>query len=277
VANERLRASMRRAGATPGDLARLTGADVKTIYRWVSPGRVPLSRHRALVARRLGDAEEWLWPDVVDQVRAGPAGDAGAELVAVYPYRSDAPSSLWWQLITRATRQVDLLGYTLYFLSLQHPELIETWQEKCGTGMRVRAAVGDPSSEHLAYRDREENTPLTLGVRVRTTLTAWAPLLHTPGFELRYQDIPLYNSVFRFDDEMLVTPHLYATPGAQAPMLHLRRLGPGGLFSRFASHLEAVWATSRPHGPPPTQDPTQDPGQTRQGDERPDKPERVQE
>jgi hypothetical protein len=250
MSNERLRSSMRRAGATPGELARLTGADIKTVYRWVSPGRMPLPRHRALVARRLGDDEEWLWPDAVSPVATGPSGDSGAEVVAAYPFRSDAPTSLWWNLITRATRQVDLLGYTLYFLSLQHPELVATLQDKCGSGMRVRAAIADPDSVHVAYRDREENTPLTLGVRVQTTLTAWAPLIGQECFELRYQDIPLYNSIFRFDDEMLVTPHLYATPGSQAPMLHLRRLGPGGLFSRFASHFDAVWADCRPHGTP---------------------------
>jgi hypothetical protein len=246
VANERLRASMRRVGVTPAELATLTGADIKTVYRWVSPGRPPLPRHRALVARRLGDGEEWLWPDVAHPVTAGPDGDASAELVAAYAFRADAPTALWWNLVTRATQQIDLLGYTLYFLSLQHSDLIPTLTEKCNGGVKIRAVIGDPDSEHLAYRDREEGTPLTLVVRIQTTLTAWAPLLSLPGFELRYQDMPLYNSVFRFDDEMLVTPHLYATPGSQAPMLHLRRLGAGGLFSRFAGHFEAAWNVSAP-------------------------------
>jgi predicted DNA-binding transcriptional regulator AlpA len=243
MANERLRSSMNRTGVSADELARLTGADVKTVYRWVSPGRAPLPRHRALVARRLGDTEEWLWPKAVRPV-SGPGGEAGAEVVAAYPCRSDAPTSLWWDLMNRAERQVDLLGYTLYFLSLQHPELVATLQAKCAKGLKVRAVIADPDGEHIAYRDREEGTPLTLVVRVQTTLAAWAPLLDTPGFSLRYQDIPLYNSLFRFDDEMLLTPHLYATQGAQAPMLHLRRLGPGGLFSRFASHFDAVWAAS---------------------------------
>jgi hypothetical protein len=27
------------------------------------------------------------------------------------------------------------------------------------------------------------------------------------------RDAPLYSSIFRFDDQMFVTPHLYATPG----------------------------------------------------------------
>jgi hypothetical protein len=248
MANERLRASMRRAGVTPTELAALTGADVKTIYRWVSPGRPPLPRHRALVARRLGDDEEWLWPGGVRTITMGPDHDTSAEVVAAYAFRSDAPTALWWDLVTRATHQIDLLGYTLYFLSLQHSDLIPTLAAKCEGGVKVRAAIGDPNSEHLAYRDREEGTPLTLGIRIQTTLSTWAPLFNLPGFELRYQDMPLYNSVFRFDDEMLVTPHLYATQGSQAPMLHLRRLGPGGLFSRFSAHFEAAWnvSTTRP-------------------------------
>jgi hypothetical protein len=39
------------------------------------------------------------------------------------------------------------------------------------------------------------------------------PLRGCDGLELRYQDVPLYDSVFRFDDEMFVTPHLYGTQG----------------------------------------------------------------
>jgi hypothetical protein len=247
MANERLRASMRRAGVTPADLVTLTGADIKTVYRWVSPGRPPLPRHRALLARRLGDNEEWLWPDAAHPIASGPDGDTSAEMVAAYAFRSDAPTALWWNLVTQATRQIDLLGYTLYFLSLQHSDLIPTLAAKCEGGVKIRAVIGDPESEHLAYRDREEGSPLTLVIRVQTTLSTWAPLFNLPGFELRYQDMPLYNSVFRFDDEMLVTSHLYATPGSQAPMLHLRRLGPGGLFSRFSSHFEAAWNVSTAH------------------------------
>jgi hypothetical protein len=247
MANERLRSSMRRNGLASDELARLTGADIKTVYRWVSPGRAPLPRHRALIARKLGEDEDWLWPDAAYST---PEGDAGSELVTAYPYRSDAPTSLWWRLFSQATQQIDLMGYTLYFLSLQHPELVAALVDKCAAGLKVRAMVGEPTSEHMAYRDREEGTPLTLIVRVQTTLAAWAPLLNVPGFELRYQDIPLYNSIFRFDDEMLMTPHLYATPGSQAPMLHLRRLGSGGLFSRFTGHFDSVWSASKPHTAP---------------------------
>ncbi len=238
---------MTRARVTVDDVARTTGVDQKTVYRWLgSADRVPHPRHRFAVAKLIGDDEEWLWPASSSRAPAMEPERAG-ELVAAYPYRSDVPTGLWWELIGRATKQIDLLGYTLYFLGLQHLELISTLQAKCRAGCAIRAAIGHPDSRHVTYRDEEEGTPLTLTVRIRTTLTTWADLMTSPGFELRYQDVPLYNSVFRFDSEMFVTPHLYATVGSQTPLLHLRRLGPGGLFDRFAAHFEGVWAASTPH------------------------------
>jgi hypothetical protein len=96
----------------------------------------------------------------------------------------------------------------------------------------------------VRYRDEEEGEEITLVARVRTTLRDLEPVRGCDGLELRYQDAPLYNSVFRFDDEMFVTPHLYGTPGHAAPLLHLRRLGPAGLFARFEGHFDRVWERS---------------------------------
>lgn len=39
---------------------------------------------------------------------------------------------------------------------------------------------------------------------------------------------------------MLVTVHLYAAPGPQAPLIHLRRTTDHGLFDRFADHIDAI-------------------------------------
>lgn len=59
----------------------------------------------------------------------------------------------------------------------------------------------------------------------------------------------MYNSVFRFDEDMLVTPHMYGTPGYRAPLLHVRRLTSGGIFDAFASHFERVWEATDEFGP----------------------------
>ena len=110
MTNERLRTAMDRAGLTPEKAARLTDVDPKTVQRWLS-GRVPHPRHRYRLADELEENEEFLWPGV--RRHQSDANTAAAELVAAYPYRADVDPRRWWDLITRAEHQIDLLGYTL--------------------------------------------------------------------------------------------------------------------------------------------------------------------
>lgn len=53
-------------------------------------------------------------------------------------------------------------------------------------------------------------------------------------------------SVFRFDDEALVTPHLARLVGHDSPLLHLRRFGDSGMFARFGDHAEELWSRGVP-------------------------------
>jgi hypothetical protein len=243
MANERLRAAMDRARVSVEQAARQSGVDPKTVQRWLA-GRVPHPRHRWAVAELLDEDEEFLWPGA--RRRQGDALGAAAEVVGAYAYRADLDAGRWWAFFNRAERQIDLLGYTLYFLPQQHPSLVDVLSEKCERGCKVRIAIADPKSEHVRRRDEEERQPITLVARIRSSLQAFEPLLDCPGADLRFQDVPLYNSVFRFDDEMLVTPHLFGTAGHAAPLLHLRRIGPSGLFSRFAAHFESIWSETQP-------------------------------
>lgn len=68
----------------------------------------------------------------------------------------------------------------------------------------------------------------------------------TPGIEFRFHGTTLYNSIFRFDDEMIVNNHVYGAPGAHAPAMHLRKLGAGTLFATYAASFTEVWSLSRP-------------------------------
>ncbi|MGL5830162.1 MAG: XRE family transcriptional regulator [Angustibacter sp.] len=246
MTNERLAASTTASGLTVEQIAREVEVDAKTVQRWIA-GRTPHPRHRYALARLLDEHEEFLWPGA-HRPQADALG-AAAELLAAYGHRTDMNPDRWWSLFVNAQAQIDLLGYTLYFLPHQHPDLIDLLIDKCRQGCRVRIALADPESEHVRRRDEEEGEPITLVARIQTSLAAFEPLLDCANADLRYQDAPLYNSTFRFDDQMLVTPHLYATPGRAAPLLHLRRLGPNGLFSRWAAHFEGVWSDSRPIAP----------------------------
>jgi hypothetical protein len=67
-----------------------------------------------------------------------------------------------------------------------------------------------------------------------------------PGIEFRFHKTTLYNSIFRFDGEMIVNMHVYGVPGAHAPALHLRKLGAGDLFDTYAKSFVDVWALSKP-------------------------------
>ncbi|MEN3614041.1 DUF5753 domain-containing protein [Plantactinospora sp. ZYX-F-223] len=63
--NHALKVAMAEAGQTAESLAGRIGVDPKTAARWVTPGRIPQTRHRAQVAEAVGRDVGDLWPDVL--------------------------------------------------------------------------------------------------------------------------------------------------------------------------------------------------------------------
>lgn len=240
MANERLRAAMATAHVGVETLAERLGVDPKTVQRWLM-GRVPHARHRWSLAGLLGEDEHYLWPPEDRGVRgASPT----AELVAAFTHRADVPPDRWWEMFSGAREQIDLLGYAMLFLMEQHPQLPPLLVRKAGESCKIRIALADPDSHEAAERDGEERLNGGLQARIRTARLYFSVLDECPGVEIHYHRTPLYNSLFRFDDQMFVTPHLYGVPGYSAPLLHLRRRGGQGLFDSFAGHFESIWGTS---------------------------------
>ncbi|GAA0938878.1 hypothetical protein GCM10009575_052140 [Streptomyces rhizosphaericus] len=66
------------------------------------------------------------------------------------------------------------------------------------------------------------------------------------GVDARFSDDHIALSVFSFDSEMLVTPHLSSLLGHESPMFHLHRMGDDGLYDRFAGHVSTLWESGRP-------------------------------
>jgi transcriptional regulator with XRE-family HTH domain len=241
MANERLRKAMAAAHKTVQDVSEAAGVNEKTVQRWLS-GRVPHARHRWTVASLLEEDERFLWPTAEGELAPGAA--TTAEVVATYAHRVDVPAKQWWDLLVGARRQIDLLGYAMLFLPEAHPRLADLLRGKAAAECRVRILLGDPDSRQVAERDAEKRLGGTLVGRVRNSLVHFRSLVGCEGVDIHLHATPLYNSTFRFDEEMFVTPHLYGVPGSWAPLLHLRRLGNGGIFDRFAQHFEDVWTTS---------------------------------
>jgi len=117
-------------------------------------------------------------------------------------------------------------------------------EHKCASGCKVRIALADPDGTQTQERDVLEQLNGTLPARIRTTLGHLRDVLTIPGVELRFHNVHLYNAIYRFDDEMIVTPYLYRAHGFQHPAFRLRRLGPYGVFASFADQFETIWATT---------------------------------
>ncbi len=242
--NSSLRTAMADAGISVHQLAQRVGVSGKTVERWIGNEElVPHARNREDTAAALGVEAEMLWPKAVrNHVKSG----TDRELVRSYPYRSACPSSVWGELTKNASRDLLFAGYTNYFLWLDQPAFVDTLRRKAEQGCRVRFLLGDPDAEVTRQREQLEGVALSVSTRIRITLEHLAKLTPTPGVEARFSDESdavnhVSLSVFRFDQDALVTPHLARLVGHDSPLLHLRRHGDAGMFDRFAEHAEELW------------------------------------
>jgi hypothetical protein len=236
--NTRLRAAMAAARVDVESVARTAGVDPRTVQRWLG-GRTPHARHRWALTDLLGEAEEHLWPG--SRTDPAPGAEATGEVVAAYAHRADIPVSTWADLLATSSRQIDLLGYAHLFLPEQHVDLGRRIEKACSAGCKVRMIFADPDGRGVRERDALERLGGTLPARIRMSMAYLQGMSELDGVEMRFHDLHLYNAVYRFDDEMIVTPHLVGAHGPQHPALRLRRLGPDGIFARFADELESVW------------------------------------
>lgn len=250
--NAALRSAMDDAKLSPRQLAYRVGVSPKQVERWLSNADLtPHARNRADACRALGVDEDMLWPKVVqERVKAG----HDRELVHSYPYRSACPSTVWSELVEAASGEVFLAGYTNYFFWTQVPHFADTVRRKAHAGCRVRFLLGDPDGEVTRQREEIEDVALSVSTRIRITLEHLDRLGSLPGVETRVSAPPdavnhVSLSVFRFDNEALVTPHLARLVGHDSPLLHLRRQGAGGMFDRFAEHAEELWSRALPCDP----------------------------
>jgi hypothetical protein len=63
---------------------------------------------------------------------------------------------------------------------------------------------------------------------------------------IRQSGATLYNSVLRFDEEVLVNAHFWGNPAADSPVLHFRRRGDRGIAATALRSFERVWEAAQP-------------------------------
>ena len=88
-----------------------------------------------------------------------------------------------------------------------------------------------------------------MGTRIRNTLAFFTDYAEIDNMDIRMHTTTLYNSILRFDDEMLVNMHVFGLVGSQAPVMHLRQLGSGDLFETYMESFDQVWAGARAFEP----------------------------
>lgn len=153
---------------------------------------------------------------------------------------------MWRKLITGASREITLAAYRSYFLWIEQPNPGAALRRKAEAGCKVRFLVGDPGSEVTRQRERIEATSLTVSTRMAVTLEQFERLRDADGIEARFSDRHIALSVFAFNDEMIVTPHLADLAGHESPTFHVWRCQQDGVFDRFTAHVSALWGYARP-------------------------------
>jgi hypothetical protein len=247
VVNERLRQAILDAELSLDDLAAELAIDAKTVERWITKGRVPHPGNRAKAARTLGLEESALWPQLAE---ARARAVISSEVLQVYPHRGAVPPGSWYELISFAREHVDILVYAGLFLTDGRADLPALLRRKAEEGVKIRVLLGDPESEAVARRGAEEQVGEAMAARIRLSMSYMQPAFEVPGVEARLHETTLYNSIFRFDNDLLVNMHAYGAVASTSPVMHVRQIAGGRLFPHYVGSFELVWGDAQPLAQP---------------------------
>jgi lambda repressor-like predicted transcriptional regulator len=242
MTNERLRASLTSSGMTLQSLSERVGVDRKTVERWITTGRTPHRTHRIAVAAAIGKDDAFLWPDAVPAAERQSASQA--EFVAIYPSRGSLHGDTWANLVDNATESIDVLAFAGSFLHDTVPDFADRMAERARTGVRVRLLIGDPDSDAVRLRGEEEGIGGSLADRCKLSWKYFHALDGVPGVSARMHGSTLYQSIFRFDDELFANTHVYGAPASHSPIIHVHRVPGGRLFASFLEGFDRTWASA---------------------------------
>ncbi|MGH3795738.1 MAG: hypothetical protein ACRDSP_12700 [Pseudonocardiaceae bacterium] len=227
-----------------GDLIGLPYADHCRILESMFPGRKVdqlFQVHDGEFAPEIPSTAQAGAPTIQPAPQSVSSEHNGDQVVAFYPHRADTPKRLWMDLLVRAKENIDLFANASLFLPEENPVAINILREKAANGVRVRILLADPDNPAMELRGREERLFEAIPGRIRMALAYYRPLVDVEGVEFRQHGTSLYNSIFRYDDQMLVNQHIYGTYGYIAPILHLRKVAGADLFDTYMRSFELVW------------------------------------
>ncbi len=81
---------------------------------------------------------------------------------------------------------------------------------------------------------------------IRNALALYRPLNEVENVEIRLHQTVLYSSIYRADNQLLVSQHAYGIAAAQAPVFFLRKSPRGEMAALYSDSFERVWTGARP-------------------------------
>lgn len=244
MSNERLRAAIVGSGLTTRSLSERVGVGPKTVERWITKARVPHRTHRLAVAAAVGQDDGFLWPTALSEAQSRSA--SREEFVAFHTSRGALPTTTLTSLAISSRDSIDLLAFAGTFLHDAVPDFDSALIERARAGVKIRLCLGDPDSDSVRLRGEEEGIGSSLAHRCTLTWKYFRPLLAEPNVAARMHGSTLYNSIFRFDDDLLANAHNYGSAAGSSPILHFHRLPGGRMFSHYMDGFERTWDQGRP-------------------------------
>lgn len=239
--NAALRKALAASRLTEIDVAAHLGVDPKTVHRWLS-GQRPYPRHRWALADLLQAEEDTLWPPSSREEQAH--APASEHVQRVYAHRWQVPREVWWDLFSSAEQEIGILVYSGLFLA-DDAGILRLLEAQAHAGVSVRILLGDPESEPVKQRGRDERIGEALSARASNALLLFRTLLEIDGVELRTHSTVLYNSVYLTEKRILVNQHIYGLPAAKSPVVEVDRELSPDMAETYAHSFERVWTNPK--------------------------------
>lgn len=161
-------------------------------------------------------------------------------LVGIWNKRVDLETKDWISYIEQTEGDIKILCYAMSFLP-EHPNFKKVISNKISKGYAIRILFGDPDGSYIHARTLEENTEGSISERIKASVARIQSI--SDDIEIRYFNAPLYASIYEFGSRMFVTPQLFGTRGAAAPLVMLEKTEEG-LFSSYDEYFENVWTNA---------------------------------
>jgi hypothetical protein len=188
------------------------------------------------------DADEAdLWPEVRAAIAAR---SRPAEIRAVYPSLKALPRHAWLSLFGSAGHDIGILARSGLFLA-REPGTLGVVADRARAGTRVRICLLSPAAPAVAEYDGTESEADTGVAGIREALTLFARLRES-GAEIRLHQSVLYNSIYRADNQLLVTQHIYGIPDERQPVFYLRSAAEGDMAATYLMVFERFWEDAMP-------------------------------